>query len=384
VHGSNGPHAEEAQSAVSKHAQGWCSMITTTDVSGFLTRTRSRHGWHWSDWLSYAYLALGVLLVVLPIFWMFMSSIKSPRALTENDPRLLPYEQLQTPAADGSRQHGVFVWTKPDGSTVDVGFVGPRGLNARVFEIGKPETVIEVPRNQLTRKDAVSPRWQNYTEPTIGSTQSRTFNFLRYFWNSTFVTVIATALTLIVNAMAAFALSKYKFRGRDFMVIVIISTLLIPPTVILVPLFITVSSLGMLNSLWGVIIPAIATPTGVFLLRQYMLTIPDELLEAARMDGASEWKIFWRIILPLATPALSVLAILSVMWRWNDFMWPLIVLTQSEVFTLQLGLSTFKGELNDNMHHLLAMTVLTLLPVTLVFVVLQKHITTGIANTGLK
>jgi alpha-1,4-digalacturonate transport system permease protein len=359
-------------------------MITTTDVSGFLGRTRSRHGWHWSDWLSYAYLALGVLLVVLPIFWMFMSSIKSPRALTENDPRLLPYEQLTTPSADGSRQHGVFVWTRPDGTQVDVGFVGPRGINARVFALGAPNAVIEVPRNQLARKDAVSPRWQNYSEPTIGSTQSRTFNFLRYFWNSTFVTVVATVLTLIVNAMAAFALSKYRFRGRDVMVVVIISTLLIPPTVILVPLFITVSSLGMLNSLWGVIIPAIATPTGVFLLRQYMLTIPDELLEAARMDGASEWKIFWRIILPLATPALSVLAILSVMWRWNDFMWPLIVLTQSEVFTLQLGLSTFKGELNDNMHHLLAMTVLTLLPVTLVFVVLQKHITTGIANTGLK
>jgi alpha-1,4-digalacturonate transport system permease protein len=359
-------------------------MINTTDVSSFLTRTRSRHGWHWSDWFSYAYLAIGLLLVVLPIFWMFMSSIKSPRALTENDPRLLPYEQMQTPAADGARQHGVFVWTRPDGTKVDVGFVGPRGINARVFEIGKPTEIIEVPRNQLVRKDVISPRWENYTEPTIGSTQSRTFNFLRYFWNSTFVTVIATVLTLIVNAMAAFALSKYRFRGRDFMVIVIISTLLIPPTVILVPLFITVSSLGMLNSLWGVIIPAIATPTGVFLLRQYMLTIPDELLEAARMDGASEWKIFWRIILPLATPALSVLAILSVMWRWNDFMWPLIVLTKSEVFTLQLGLSTFKGELNDNMHHLLAMTVLTLLPVTLVFVVLQKHITTGIANTGLK
>lgn len=359
-------------------------MITTTDVTGFMTRRRGRRGLHWSDWFSYAYLALGVLLVILPIFWMFMSSIKSPRALVENDPRLLPYEQLQTPSADGSRQHGVFVWTKPDGTKVDVGFVGPRGLNARVFEIGKAGEIIEVPRNQLARKDAVSPRWENYTEPTVGSTQSRTFNFLRYFWNSTFVTVVATVLTLIVNAMAAFALSKYKFRGRDFMVVVIISTLLIPPTVILVPLFITVSSLGMLNSLWGVIIPAIATPTGVFLLRQYMLTIPDELMEAARMDGASEWKIFWRIILPLATPALSVLAILSVMWRWNDFMWPLIVLTQSEVFTLQLGLSTFKGELNDNMHHLLAMTVLTLLPVTLVFVVLQKHITTGIANTGLK
>jgi alpha-1,4-digalacturonate transport system permease protein len=359
-------------------------MINSTDVSSFLSRKRGRNGLHWTDWLSYAYLALGVLLVILPIFWMFMSSIKSPRALVENDPRLLPYEQLTTPLANSERQLGVFVWTKPDGSKADVAFVGPRGANANVYELSNPSVIMEVPRTALIRKDIIQPRWENYTDPTIGSTQSRTFNFLRYFWNSTFVTVVATLLTLVVNAMAAFALSKYKFRGRDAMVLVIVSTLLIPPTVILVPLFITVSSLGMLNSLWGVIIPAIATPTGVFLLRQYMLTIPDELLEAARMDGASEWKIFWRIMLPLSLPALSVLAILSVMWRWNDFMWPLIVLTQSEVFTLQLGLSTFKGELNDNMHYLLAMTVLTLLPVTLVFVVLQKHITTGIANTGLK
>ncbi len=113
-------------------------MLTTTDVTGFLGRKRGRNGLHWTDWLSYAYLALGVLLVALPILWMFVSSIKSPRALVENDPRLLPYEQLTTPSADGSRQHGVFVWTKPDGTKVDVAFVGPRGMNARVFEIGKP------------------------------------------------------------------------------------------------------------------------------------------------------------------------------------------------------------------------------------------------------
>jgi alpha-1,4-digalacturonate transport system permease protein len=357
-------------------------MINSSDVSTFITRKRSRHGTDWTDWLAYAYLAIGVMLVLLPIFWMFMSSIKSPRALVENDPRLMPYEQVMIQGAE--RPLSVFIHTKADGTKIDVAFVGPRGANARVYALGKPEEILEVPRTSLVRKDIIQPRWENYTDPTIGSTQSRTFNFLRYFWNSIFVTVVATILTLIVNAMAAFALSKYKFKGRDAMVLIIVSTLLIPPTVILVPLFMTVAKLGMLNSLWGVIIPAIATPTGVFLLRQYMLTIPDELLEAARMDGASEWKIFWRIMLPLSLPALSVLAILSVMWRWNDFMWPLIVLTQSEVFTLQLGLSTFKGELNDNMHYLLAMTVLTLLPVTLVFVFLQKHITTGIANTGLK
>lgn len=359
-------------------------MIGAGDVATFLGRRRGRTRLHWSDWLAYGYLLSGFLIVVLPIAWMFLSSLKSPAALVENDPRLLPYEQLTIPAPDGERALGVSIWTRPDGTRGEVAVVGPRGINMRVFEIGKPETVFEVPRSALARKEAVAPRWENYTEPVVGSSQSRTFNFLRYFWNSSFVTVVATLLTLVVNAMAAFALSKYRFRGRDAMALVIVATLLIPPTVILVPLFMTVSKLGMLNSLWGVIVPAIATPTGVFLLRQYMLTIPDELLEAARMDAASEWKIFWRIMLPLSLPALSVLAILSVMWRWNDFMWPLIVLTESEVFTLQLGLSTFKGELNDNMHYLLAMTILTLLPVTLVFVFLQKHITTGIANTGLK
>ena len=132
------------------------------------------------------------------------------------------------------------------------------------------------------------------------------------------------------------------------------------------------------------ILPTVATPTGVFLLRQYMLTIPDELIDAARMDKASEWQIYWRIVLPLAAPALAVLAIFSVMWRWNDFLWPLIVLSRKELYTLQVGLNIFSGELNVQWHYVLAMTVVTMIPVVLVFVFLQRFITTGIARTGLK
>jgi alpha-1,4-digalacturonate transport system permease protein len=116
-----------------------------------------------------------------------------------------------------------------------------------------------------------------------------------------------------------------------------------------------------------------------------MLTIPDELLEAARMDAASEWRIFWRIVMPLSLPALSVLAILSVIWRWNDFLWPLIVLVSDpRQHTLQLGLTQFAGEFNTDFHYILAMTVVSLIPITLVFVWLQRFITTGIATTGLK
>ena len=206
---------------------------------------------------------------------------------------------------------------------------------------------------------------ENYTE-IFGK-----FAFGTYLWNSVFITVVATLITLLFNAMAAFALSKYRFSGRDAVFLLIIATLMIPPTIILVPNFLVVSELGLLNSLWGVIWPAVATPTGVFLLRQYMLTIPDELIDAARMDNASEWRIFWRIVLPLSAPALAVLAIFSVMWRWNDFLWPLIVLSAHENFTLQLALNAFQGELTTQWHYLLAMTVITLLPVTLVFAFLQ-------------
>jgi alpha-1,4-digalacturonate transport system permease protein len=205
---------------------------------------------------------------------------------------------------------------------------------------------------------------------------------MRFFFNSTFITVTATLIMLLVNAMAAFALSKYQFRGRTAVLLLVIGTLMIPQTVVLVPLFLIVTEMGMLNSLWGVIIPGAATPTGVFLLRQYMITIPDEILDAARMDKASEWKIFWRIIIPLSAPAIAVLAILAIMWRWNDFLWPLIVLTESQNFTLQLALNSFQGELQTEWSSLLAMTVLTLLPIALVFMFLQKYIATGIASTG--
>ena len=127
-----------------------------------------------------------------------------------------------------------------------------------------------------------------------------------------------------------------------------------------------------------------ATPTGVFLLRQYMLTIPDDLIDAARMDHASEWRIYWRIILPLTAPALAVLAIFSVMWRWNEFLWPMVVLNKSETFTLQLVLNSFQGELTTSWNYLLAMTVLTLLRVTIIFALLQRHISQGIASSGVK
>jgi alpha-1,4-digalacturonate transport system permease protein len=266
----------------------------------------------------------------------------------------------------------------PDGSTREMAELRRIGIEATMVDPKRPEDEIKVNIRDREKVRAFHVALENYTQ-LFGK-----FDFARFLWNSVFITVVATLITLLFNAMAAFALSKYRFGGEKWVFLLIISTLMIPPTIILVPNFLVVSELGMLNSLWGVIWPAVATPTGVFLLRQYMLTIPDELIDAARMDHASEWRIFWRIVLPLSAPALAVLAIFSVMWRWNDFLWPLIVLSRTEKFTLQLALNAFQGELTTQWHYLLAMTVLTLLPVTLVFAFLQRYITTGIASAGIK
>ncbi len=344
----------------------------------FLLRTRGRQRLHWTDVLSYAYLLVGLITLFGPVLWLVMSSFKTEAAIGMYPPTFWPYSQKQV-QVDGHAQALPLYWVQAEGQAPKaLAQVSRMGIMATMVDPAQPTQTLQVPIQQRTPITELAFAWNNYTD------LFHKFTFGKFLWNSVFITVVATLLTLLFNSMAAFALSKYQFTGRKAVFLLIISTLMIPPTIILVPVFLVINSVGLLNSLWGVIWPAVATPTGVFLLRQYMLTIPDELLEAARMDHASEWRIYWRIVLPLSAPALAVLAIFSVMWRWNDFLLPLIVLSRSEFFTLQLALNAFQGELHTQWHYLLAMTVITLLPVTLVFAFLQRHITTGIASAGVK
>jgi alpha-1,4-digalacturonate transport system permease protein len=347
-------------------------------VTSFLTRTRGHGRLHITDILTYVYLFLGTIIMFGPVLWLVLSSFKTPGEIVKFPPRLLPYRQV-TVAVDGYEQPlPLFTVTQVDGSTVELAQIRRVGLEAQMVDPINPGEVIRVHINDRAPVEFVSFALDNYIEGV------QSFNFWIYLRNSVVVTVVATILTLIVNSMAAFALSKYQFTGRDAIFLIMIGTLMVPLTVVLVPVFLVVNAVGWNNNLWGVIVPGAATPTGVFLLRQYMLTIPDELLDSARIDGASEWRIYTQLILPLAKPALAVLTIFSVMWRWNDFLWPLIVLSRSELFTLQVGLNSFQGALNIQWHLILAMTVLTLLPITVVFAFLQRNITTGIATTGMK
>lgn len=350
-----------------------------TSPAAFLLRRRGGASWHWTDVVTWVWLLAGLVIVFGPAIWLVLSSFKTPANLAEFPPTILPYTTEAVSVEGYDQPLPLYSVTRPDGTRTILAEVRRIGLVAQMVDPNAPAAEPErVDIRDRTPVRQIEFRTANYSEPF---TQ---FDFLRYLWNSTFVTVMATLITLITNSMAAFALSKYDFRGRNAVMLLIVATLMVPLSVILVPLYSIVSAMGLFNSLWGVILPTVATPTGVFLLRQYMLTIPDELLDAARMDKASEWQIYWRIVLPLTAPALAVLAIFSVVWRWNDFLWPLIVLARRELYTLQVGLNVYAGELNVQWHYILAMTVVTMIPVVLVFVFLQRFITTGIAGSGLK
>ena len=328
---------------------------------------------------TYGYLLLGVIVMFGPVLWLVMSSFKSSGDIKRFPPRFLPYHQ-ELVAVEGYDEPLPLYKVTLEGGTIAQMVQKRRvGLEAQMIDPADPEAgIIKVKLNERAPVESVRFSLDNYTRGV------ESFNFWRYLANSVIVTTSATILTLFVNSMAAFALSKYRFRGRSFIFMLIISTLMVPLSVILVPAFLLITALGWNNQLIGIIIPTIGTPTGVFLLRQYMLTIPDELLDSARIDGATEWRIYWQVILPLAAPALAVLAIFSTIWRWNDFLWPKIVMTSNEMFTLQVGLETFQGDLTIQWDLILAMTVLTALPITFVFGFLQKYITTGIATTGMK
>ncbi|MBX4941249.1 carbohydrate ABC transporter permease [Rhizobium binae] len=346
-------------------------------VGAFLLRRRGR-GWHWTDVVTWIWLISGVILMFGPAVWLVFSSFKTPAALAEFPPSFLPYVTEQADVTGYDKPLPLYNVTMPDGSTRQLAEVRRIGIMGQMVDPKQPGEIVKVNIKDRTPVRQVEFAANNYTEPF------QRFDFFLFLRNSVFVTVVATAITLLVNSMAAFALSKYQFPGRTAVMLVILATLMVPLSVIVVPLYSVIGSLNLFDSLWGVILPTVATPTGVFLLRQYMLTIPDELIDAARMDKASEWQIYWRIILPLSAPALAVLAIFSVVWRWNDFLWPLIVLSRKELYTLQVGLNVYAGELNVQWHYILAMTVVSMIPVVLIFVFLQRFITTGIAGSGLK
>ena len=207
---------------------------------------------------------------------------------------------------------------------------------------------------------------------------------LRQAANSLFISLLATGLSLLFNLSAGYAFAKLRFAGRDRVFRLLLGALVIPAQVTMMPLFLMLKEMGLVNSYAGALVPWLASVFGIYLVRQYALTIPDELLEAARMDGAGELRIFVLVVLPLLRPIVVTLAVLTFLGSWNDFMWPLIVLTDHDVQTLPVALATLSREHVQDVELMMAGAVITVLPVLLLFLVLQRYYMQGLLVGSVK
>jgi len=212
----------------------------------------------------------------------------------------------------------------------------------------------------------------------------KNISFPRMYANSLLVGGVRTILIIFVASLLGYVLGKFKFRGRDAIFILILMVMMVPPQVILIPMFVLAKNLNWINSYQGLIIPGLLSPYAVFLLRQYVHNIPNELTDAARIDGCSEFGIYWRIVLPLIIPALAAVGIIKFMWEWETFLWPLVVSQSPDMFTIPVGIS-FLSTTHWVKHELvMAANTLAAIPMMIIFIILQKHIVEGITLTGLK
>lgn len=209
-------------------------------------------------------------------------------------------------------------------------------------------------------------------------------DFVKYFTNTMKSSVITTILTVIASATCGFAFAKYDMKWLKFFFVCIIATTMLPTEVIMNPVFTVIRKLGLYDSLAGIIIPSINTATGIFMFRTFFVSIPDDLIESARIDGASDGTIFMKIMLPIAKPIIMTLSIFSFQWRWNDYIWPLIVLNDPKKYTFQVAIRSLVGAENVNWTVLIAASVLSIIPLVLVFIVFQRYILDSGATTGMK
>jgi len=208
--------------------------------------------------------------------------------------------------------------------------------------------------------------------------------FPQYTINSFVIAITSTVLGVALNGLAGFAFAKYRFPGREILFYLVLATLMVPFQITMIPIYVTIAKLGLINNYWGVILPGAASAFGIFLIRQFMQSIPDELLDAARIDGSSELGIFLRIVVPLSGPALAVLAIFTFLARWNDYLLPLLVMNRQAMFTLPIGITNFIGEYRAEWSLVMAAALFSIVPPVLLFLFFQRYFVSGIAMTGMK
>lgn len=316
--------------------------------------------------LLYALIIVGSMMFITPLVWMISTALKPVEQTMTMPPQWLPYQYHAD--IEGER---VPVRLGPE---IDVDGVTWR----RAFPDDRVEPVLVRPES-LTR--TIAPRWSNFRE----AVRAMKF-FPQYLKNTLMLCVLTVIGTVCSSALAAYGFSRVDWRGRDVLFIVALATMMIPFPVIMVPLYALFQSWGWIGTLQPLWVPTFfAGAFNIFLLRQFFMTIPKDLSDAARIDGCGEFRIFMQIILPLCKPALLVVGLFQFMATWNDFLGPLIYLTNQEDFTLALGLQFFQSQHGGTeWHYLMAASLMVLLPVIVIFFFTQKSFIEGISMTGVK
>ncbi len=223
-----------------------------------------------------------------------------------------------------------------------------------------------------------NPTLDNYREVL------RETKYIRWFGNSLLIALITTASVAFFDSLAGYTLAKFRFPGRNLIFIAILSTLMVPTEMLVIPWYVLSIEMGWTDSYWGIMFPGVISAFGVFLMRQFFTGVPNDLIDAARLDGFSEFRIFWKIALPLVKPAVAALCIFTFLGNWNAYIWPLIVTRSEEMRTLPVGIAFFSSESGSAFHLIMAAAALATIPVLIIFVLFQKQIIKGITLTGLK
>jgi multiple sugar transport system permease protein len=308
--------------------------------------------------LLYALLLVFSAWYVVPFCWALVTSVKHPGMVF--DGRWLPYARARTIPIDGRQQ--------------EIHVIEERG-DSLLIRIGGTGELRNVPRNAV---ETFSPRWSNYAEAWS------IVPFGRYFLNSMLIGLCVTLGQLVICSLGGYAFARLEFPGRDGVFFLYLATLMIPGPVLTVPVYLLLREYHLLNTYQGIILPGLFSAYGTFLLRQFFLTIPKDLEDAARMDGAGRFGVYLRIILPLSGPALAALATFVFIGSWNDFFWPSIVMTDPDRLTLPVGLAHFNDIYVFDYGRLMAGSMIAIAPAILMYLLFQRFITRGVVMTGLK
>lgn len=339
--------------------------------------------------LSHGLIILTGLFFVIPFLWMLLTAFKPDQDVSHTPPRFLPYDykrvavngemlplyNVQTET--GVKQLALIKITEGVGEFVDPAQPG----TVLKYKIQQGKTRIAAPIEEI------SFRWQNFSDAMQrGSRSSVGASFWVYLKNSLIIAFFSIVGTLFSNTPVAYAFARIKFPGRDLLFILVLATMMLPFQVTMIPLYIMFNDiLGWGDSFLPLIIPTFfANAYDVFLLRQFFRTIPEEMCDAARVDGASEWDIFTRVILPLSTPVLATITVFTFLWAWNDFTGPLLFLNSAKNFTMALGLQDFQGQHTMVWNQMMAAATVFTIPIVIAFFFAQKTFIQGIKLTGLK